>query len=642
LDFTINKFKSFFKLYYTFVYYYWFNKIFRMNNLRCLLIFCLLSFVSVFCLSQQNFTSDTIKINQLLSKANYFKDANPDSSFFYAEKSMELSLKINSLKHISLANQSLGRCYTIKEDFGKATFYFLEALKIEEKRHDNLRIADIYLDMGYIYQTIENFNKSLQYSSAALFIFEKYRDTLNIARSLIKIGNLHVSREYCEKRDSLQRDEDYKTALKYYEKSLLLSELIHNKQSIIFAHSSIGYAYVKLAQPQKAIWYLKKTLDYYQETNNWNGFTETLYQMGRAYCQLKQYDKSANCYLECIKESKSRKLTQGIQFVYEELAFTYDEAGDYKNARDNYVTYMTIRDSIYNNEKSKQIFELETKYQTEKKEKEILSLSLKEKKQSLFILILISIILIIFLLGLYIIFRVRTKRKLAEQTIEIKEQKIRDLNREHQLHSTQLVLEGEETERKRIARDLHDGLGGLLSGVKLSFSNLKGNLMIPGNNVKDFDQALNMLDTSIKELRRVAHNMMPEGLVKFGLKDALSDFCESLNTSASPKVKFQFFGEFKRIEQKVEIGAYRIVQELINNAIKHAEASELVVQMIQESDRLSLIVQDNGKGFDINIAKLGSGIGLNSVKTRIDALNGHMDIHSEPEKGSEFTIDFNL
>ncbi len=147
---------------------------------------------------------------------------------------------------------------------------------------------------------------------------------------------------------------------------------------------------------------------------------------------------------------------------------------------------------------------------------------------------------------------------------------------------------------------------------------------------------------SIIELRRVAHNMMPEGLVKFGLKDALTDFCDSLNNSVSLKVRFQFFGEFKRIEQKVEIGAYRIVQELINNAVKHAEASELIVQMIQEPNRLSLIVQDNGKGFDINVVKQAKGIGLQSVQTRVDSLNGHFDFFSEPGKGSEFTIEFKL
>jgi len=599
-------------------------------------------FSSLLCLSQTKTASDTNAINQLLAKANRFIDLNTDSAFLYASKAMAFALKGSSSKHISLSSESLGNCYVLKEDFGKATYFFVEALKIEEKRQDNRRIADLQNDLGRIYQLLENFKKSLQYYSKALYIYEKYKDTLNIAKTIRHIGSLYSSREFCETRTSQQKHEDFTTALEYYVKSLYLSTLINNQASIIADYSSLGRIYNKLAQPQKAIWYLTESLEYYQKNENWNEITEILYNLGRSYCQLKQYDQSAKYYLQCIDEGNKRHLTQGIQFVYEELAYTYDLAGDYKNARDSYVKYMTIRDSIYNNKKSLQIFELETKYQSEKKEKEILSLNLKEKKQNQFISILVFILLTIILLGLYIILKVRTKRIIAEQTVEIKEQKIRELKREHQLISTQLVLEAEEIERKRIARDLHDGLGGLLSGVKLSFSNIKGNMIIPSKNVKSFDNALDMLDTSIKELRRVAHNMMPEGLVKFGLKDALADFCESLNASLSMKVKFQFFGEFKRIEQKVEIGAYRIVQELMNNAVKHAEADELMVQMVQEPTRLCLIVQDNGKGFDTNAVKQGNGIGLSSVKTRIDALNGRIDIHSEIGKGNEFTIEFNF
>ncbi|OIP02385.1 MAG: hypothetical protein AUJ97_06005 [Bacteroidetes bacterium CG2_30_32_10] len=599
-------------------------------------------FSSLLCLSQTKTASDTNAINQLLAKANRFIDLNTDSAFLYASKAMAFALKGSSSKHISLSSESLGNCYVLKEDFGKATYFFVEALKIEEKRQDNRRIADLQNDLGRIYQLLENFKKSLQYYSKALYIYEKYKDTLNIAKTIRHIGSLYSSREFCETRTSQQKHEDFTTALEYYVKSLYLSTLINNQASIIADYSSLGRIYNKLAQPQKAIWYLTESLEYYQKNENWNEITEILYNLGRSYCQLKQYDQSAKYYLQCIDEGNKRHLTQGIQFVYEELAYTYDMAGDYKNARDSYVKYMTIRDSIYNNKKSLQIFELETKYQSEKKEKEILSLNLKEKKQNQFISILVFILLTIILLGLYIILKVRTKRIIAEQTVEIKEQKIRELKREHQLISTQLVLEAEEIERKRIARDLHDGLGGLLSGVKLSFSNIKGNMIIPSKNVKSFDNALDMLDTSIKELRRVAHNMMPEGLVKFGLKDALAEFCESLNASLSMKVKFQFFGEFKRIEQKVEIGAYRIVQELMNNAVKHAEADELMVQMVQEPTRLCLIVQDNGKGFDTNAVKQGNGIGLSSVKTRIDALNGRIDIHSEIGKGSEFTIEFNF
>lgn len=612
-------------------------------NRRVIFIFSIIIlFFNNIIYSQSNIKADTIVIKQLLEKANFFLKVNRDSAFYYSNQALVFSIKTASTQFISQASECLGNAYILKEDFGKATYYFVEALKIEEKRQDNHRIADLQEDLGRIYQLLENFNKSLNYYISALYIYEKYKDTINIAKSIRHIGSLYSSREFCEPRTKQQKLDDFKTAFKYYEKSLFLSRKVNSEDNIIECYASLGRIYNKLDQSQNAIPYLIKALNYYLENENWEELTEIYYNLGKSYCNLKQYDLSAQYYLKSIELSNLKNLKQGIQFVYEELAYTYDLAGNYKASRDSYVKYMTIRDSIYNNEKSKQIFELETKYQSEKKEKEILVLSLKEKKQSEFITILVFIILIITILGAYIVYSVRTKRKIAEQNVKIKEQKIRELKKEQLLLSTQLVLEGEEIERKRIARDLHDGLGGLLSGVKLSFNNLKGNIVLPARHLKDFDHAISMLDKSIIELRRVAHSMMPETLVKFGLKDALSDFCDALNAAVSMNVKFQFFGEFKRMEQNIEIGSYRIVQELINNAVKHAEADELIVQMMQEANRLSLVVQDNGKGFDLAFVKQAKGMGLNSVKTRVDALNGRIDIYSELNKGSEFTIEFDL
>jgi signal transduction histidine kinase len=384
------------------------------------------------------------------------------------------------------------------------------------------------------------------------------------------------------------------------------------------------------------------SLNYYRKTENWKGITMILDNLGRTYNLLKQYDKSIECFKQCISISEKRNFTGGLQFIYEVLAQTYDNAHDYKNARDYYIKYMIIRDSIYNATKSQQIFELETKYQSEKKEKEILGLTLEKKNRGFFIYILSSIIILLSLAGLFIILRNRSKRLIAEQDIEIKVQKIKELEKEHLLLATQSVLEGEEAERQRLARDLHDGLGGLLSGVKLSLNNMKGNTILPNESVTDFDHALGLLDMSIKELRRVAHNMMPEALVKFGLKDALNDFCENMNASNSMNIRFQFIGQFGRVEQKLEIGIYRILQELINNSIKHSGAGELIVQMVQEANRLCLIVQDDGKGFDVVSVIKGKGIGLNSVKSRIESLDGRIDIYSEPGKGAEFIIEFTI
>ena len=157
-----------------------------------------------------------------------------------------------------------------------------------------------------------------------------------------------------------------------------------------------------------------------------------------------------------------------------------------------------------------------------------------------------------------------------------------------------------------------------------------------------FERSLDMIDTSIKELRRVAHNMMPEMLVKFGLDEALKEYCNSLNATKLIAVKYQSFGMDARLDSSKEIIVYRIVQELLNNILKHAAASETLVQLVKEQSRLSIVVEDNGKGFDPALLENNKGAGWTSIRSRVDYLQGHLDINSETGKGTSVTIDINV
>jgi signal transduction histidine kinase len=204
------------------------------------------------------------------------------------------------------------------------------------------------------------------------------------------------------------------------------------------------------------------------------------------------------------------------------------------------------------------------------------------------------------------------------------------------------MLKGQEEERSRLAKDLHDGLGGLLSGVKFSLSNMKDNLIITPDNMAVFERSLDMLDTSIKELRRVAHNMMPELLTKFGLDEALKEYVNGINATGLFTLKYQSVGMDTRIEKTTEIIIYRIVQELLNNIMKHATATEVMVQLVKEANRLSIMVEDNGKGFDTVKLKDNKGAGLTSIQSRVNYLKGRLDINSEEGKGTLVNIEFNI
>lgn len=597
----------------------------------------LIWFAPLTCFSQT--APDSVSIIQLLEKGRNLKYVYPDSALFYANEAEKACVKPEHDKFLSKAYQLRGDYFNIKENYGKSTENFLNALKIEERLNNPDRIALLNDRLGIVWSKLEKFPKALGYYEKALKIYLRLKDSLYIAMSYSHIGTLHSSREYCETRTVPQKRVDYNTAISYYEKSVALLKKLDAQTELLRDYLNLASVYNKFQMPEKALGYSLKAMDYYIREKDSSNISQTNYVLGMTYRRLKQYDKSINCFKECIDFETRRKTTEGIQFVYEQLAQTYEDAGDFRNSLYNYKTYMIIRDSTYNNEKSKQIFELETKYQTEKKEKEILSLTVEKQRKQRSVHILIGVLVIIGLTGTYFISRARARTVIAEQNNKINEQKIKEMEKERQLVAAHAVLQGEETERSRLARDLHDGLGGLLSGLKLSLNNIKGNIFLSEDNVGHFNKSLGLLDVSIKELRRVAHNMMPEALSKFGLMEALTDFCSGLN-SPGTEVKFQHHGINKRIDQKLEISIYRIVQELVNNALKHAEAPEILLLIVQEENRIHITVQDNGKGFDPEILKTSKGAGFPNIRSRVESLNGMLEVYSKPDKGTEVSVEF--
>lgn len=188
-----------------------------------------------------------------------------------------------------------------------------------------------------------------------------------------------------------------------------------------------------------------------------------------------------------------------------------------------------------------------------------------------------------------------------------------------------------------MAKDLHDGLGGLLSGVKLQLGAMKGNLILSEEHGRTFNHALSKLDESISEMRRVAHNMMPEALMKLGLQQALQDYCDGLSDSQSFKINGEFYGLEKRMESSTEIVVYRIVQELLNNAVKHSGASVILAQVMRQGNGLTITVEDNGRGFEKETILQGAG--LKNIRSRVDYLKGQLDIQTTPGKGTSVHID---
>lgn len=332
-----------------------------------------------------------------------------------------------------------------------------------------------------------------------------------------------------------------------------------------------------------------------------------------------------------------------IRFILNEWAAYYSNAGNYKRAYELRTQLLNFTDSLITLQDHNHILLFDAAYQSMFKEKQILQLvsdkkmqqvSIKQKSTLNYILVGSAVILLLVSILSYRNYKHRQK---------LQQQRISELETQQQLTATEAVLKGEEQERTRLAKDLHDGLGGMLSGIKFSFNTMKGNLIMTPENAQAFERSMDMLDSSIKEMRRVAHNMMPEALVKFGLDTALKDFCTDINKSGALQISYQSIGlENVTIEQTTAITIYRIVQELINNVMKHAAAETAIVQVSKSDHQLTVTVEDDGKGFDTSIIKGKTGMGWTNIQNRVDFLKGKLDVNAEAGKGTSILIELTV
>ena len=230
-----------------------------------------------------------------------------------------------------------------------------------------------------------------------------------------------------------------------------------------------------------------------------------------------------------------------------------------------------------------------------------------------------------------------TIRQLQENSILLQK-----LNNE-QKRVFQAVLQGEENERKRLAFELHDGIGQLLSVVKLNISSLEQWIDKKNKQVVELVESIIVLvDDSCREVRNISHNLMPNTVIQFGLVAALEEFSRKINRAKQVKVHYQNFEFNIQLDPQTETTLYRIIQEIVNNAIKHSEATDIYIQLIKDENELIILIEDNGKGFDKKILESDKGLGIRNIISRIEYINGKVEIDSIIGKGTSYHISINL
>jgi two-component system NarL family sensor kinase len=569
--------------------------------------------------------------------ANTYMDlgdfAQSDSFLNVAEKHY---LPLSDRSYLGTVYDARGSWNFMQAKYWAAAENYTRAAEVFDQIKDTSSSITTHQNLIAVLAQTRNFEKAVTLSLKVLPILEKRKDTLQMGYTLQglvtdliyldrireakdHIGTLHdiadhtpdislAAESYSTIGTFYFHEKDFRTAVSFFKQALQKGETLGSQYQIANHNKSIGSSYLQLNDLPHAEKYLRTAMDVARRYHN----------------------------------------TRAIYNISITLSEYYAKTGDYHNAYKSLLQHLTLKDSILNVDTRNYATYLESKYDSEKKEAEILRLQ-KIQEQKDFdirrrnIYMGIGAGLLVFMLLLLSLLRrnFRNKQKLARQQAALQEEKIGNMEKQQQLVSLQSMINGEETERTRLARDLHDGLGGLFSTVKMHFSSLQHEVpSLQGHEL--YRKTFELVDSASEELRKIAHNLMPEVLMKLGLVEALKDFCNHVNAGKLMKISLQSYGMEERLAASTEIMLYRIIQELVNNIIKHASATDVIIQLNREGHRLSLTVEDNGRGFDVKEAEGRRHMGIETVKSRVNYLNGKLSIDSRKDIGTTVMIDLLL
>jgi len=537
-----------------------------------------------------------------------------------AEKCLEISKKHNFPIRMAAAYNGLGIYYWQTGNYTEAIKNHLAALKIREQLKDEGGIAKSLGNLGMVYLDNEKLKEAEYYSLQGLALGKKIHDDYIIINCLHTLANVYSAKK------------DFNTALQFAMEAEPICLRDDNKRGLSQIYSSMANCYSALKQYDKALTYQLKVLELDKFFGDTKQVSDTYCNIAGIYMGKGQYSEGINWAKQALELSKQTQYKHGEQNAWVILSGLYEKTGDYKQALATYQKYQEISAATINENNDKQIAQMQTQYGTEKKQARIDLLNKENTIQKLSISSrnkTISIIAALFFLSAILAGLFFYRNKLKQKAKELKQQDM----------LTKAVVDAEENERKRIASDLHDGVGQLFSAVKMNLNGLFERISMPREEDRFLaENTLALVDESCKEVRSISHQMMPNMLLRSGIASDLKSFIEKID-SDTLKVTLEATGFKNKLESNVETMLYRIIQESINNVIKHAKATRLDITLTRDAKGISAKIADNGIGFDLNEKANFSGIGLKNIATRIEYLKGTIKYISSPGKGTTVLIE---
>lgn len=378
---------------------------------------------------------------------------------------------------------------------------------------------------------------------------------------------------------------------------------------------------------------------------------KSLEVLGEYYFQFSNYKRAESVFKKALELARSLNYFDYCKQFSFRLYECSHNSGRYKQSSDHLLSFVKYNDTLNEIKNSESLLRLIGKYEQKELQSEKIDLEkskrlfeLKTRRSNFTLYSLLFSIGAILLAGYFVILfyqqKLETNNIIHNQSEQINTQKIRELENNMQLQSMQSLIDGQESERERIAQELHDSLGGLLSTIKLRFDKLIHDQKIMEK--EDFTKLHNLIDAACGEVRSISNDLKPGSLEKLGLLEAIKDLLNRYKHENGPEIIFQYFG-FNypgTIDSNVALNIYRVIQELVNNAIKHANCKEIFVQISKTINEMTITVEDDGIGFDAETVK--KGMGLENIKSRVNYLRGEFNIESSDNQGTLFLVQIPL
>lgn len=514
----------------------------------------------------------------------------------------------------------IGALYSALAKYDSAVYYLIELCKIAERLQYEGVLGKGYLNLGIAYLDLEQYDYSRSYLIKSIEINEKLGETQFLGTAHLNLGNVAYEN------DSLNMAYDeYIEALSFYENN-------DYSRGIAHVYLSLGNVHEKWERYQEAYDYYSKAKDIYDDIKDVENYIRAYKNIGVVYEAWEDYDKAIGIFSECLEMSEEGSYLFLQEEINENLAISHYLYRKYKNAYDYLWVTKTLEDSIFTIKRQEKISDLELKYEKEKNQVTILSqqneILAKDRDLKIRTFVGASIIALALFLFLYL-------RQKAVKNRIISEQRIRQLEEEKKVLQAKALVEGQDEERKRIARELHDGLGVLLSTVKMQFTTLKDK---SPENKPLIDRASQLLEQASTDVRKISHNMMPGLLTKLGLFEAVEDLMEKVGETEGLDAFVEVPEDAERLPENKEIMLYRIIQEMVNNTLKYAEAKRISVRLQMFPGKMDVYFSDDGVGFNVEEKLESKSIGLQSIHSRVNFLNGSLEIDSKPGEGTSYQI----